>query len=81
MADVLNFTMKRIDGREQALTDYRGKVLLVVNVASFCGYTPQYEQLEALYRKYKDRGLVVLGFPANNFGCGHMDNRHSREIA
>lgn len=62
------FVMKTIDGKEKPLADYKGKVLLVVNVASFCGFTPQYEQLEALYRKYKDRGLMILGFPANNFG-------------
>ena len=57
-----------IDGRTQSLGDYRGKTMLIVNVASQCGYTPQYTGLEALYRKYKDRGLAVLGFPCNQFG-------------
>lgn len=64
---VLEFTMKNIDGKDIKLDDYRGKVLLMVNVASRCGYTPQYEGLESIYRKYKDQGLVVMGFPANNF--------------
>jgi glutathione peroxidase len=65
---VLDFTLKNIDGKETKLSDYRGKVLLLVNVASQCGYTPQYEGLQAVYSKYGAQGLVVLGFPANNFG-------------
>jgi glutathione peroxidase len=64
---VHEFQMKSIDGHEVNLAAYQGKVLLIVNVASRCGYTPQYESLESIYRKYKDQGLVVLGFPANNF--------------
>ncbi len=67
-APFYRFTMKTIDGKDLPLSSYKGKVLIVVNVASQCGYTPQYENLEATYRKYKDRGLVILGFPANNFG-------------
>lgn len=65
---VLSFTVDGIDGQPHRLEDYRGKVVLIVNVASKCGYTPQYADLQAVYEKYKDRGLVVLGFPANNFG-------------
>ncbi|MFN0074150.1 MAG: glutathione peroxidase [Chloroflexota bacterium] len=66
---MLDYTMKRLDGQEQSLSEYRGKVLLLVNVASQCGLTPQYTGLQELYTKYKDQGLEILGFPANNFGA------------
>jgi glutathione peroxidase len=62
------FKLKSIDGEEINLADYKGKVVLLVNVASKCGLTPQYEGLQALYEKYKDKGLVVVGVPANEFG-------------
>ncbi len=62
-----DFVVRTIDGEEKTLDEFRGRVLLVVNVASRCGFTPQYAGLEALYRKYHDRGLVVLGFPCNQF--------------
>src|SRR3954466_3986609 len=64
---VYDFTMKDIEGKDVSLSQYKGKVLLIVNVASMCGNTPQYRDIETLYKKYKDKGLVVLGFPANNF--------------
>ena len=63
----LDFVVKDIDGKDQNLADYKGKVVMIVNVASKCGFTPQYQQLEAVYKKYADRGFVILGFPANNF--------------
>src|SRR5256885_7809026 len=65
---ILDFRMRDIDGKDVKLKKYKGNVLLVVNVASKCGYTPQYEGLQSTYTKYKDKGFYVLGFPANNFG-------------
>ncbi len=65
---VYNSKPSTIDGDPTTLAAYKGTVRLIVNVASACGYTPQYEGLEALYKKYKDKGFVILGFPANNFG-------------
>lgn len=64
---VYAYTMKSIDGKDIPLADYKGKVLVMVNVASKCGLTPQYTELEAFYKQYKDKGVEVLGFPANNF--------------
>jgi glutathione peroxidase len=69
MTSVYDFSATMIDGKPRKLADYKGKVLLVVNTASKCGFTPQYKGLEALYKKYKDKGLVVLGFPSNQFGA------------
>ncbi len=67
ITSVYNFNMKTIDGQPTSLQQYHGKVLLLVNVASSCGFTPQYKALEAVYEKYKDQGLVIIGIPANNF--------------
>jgi len=64
---IYDFTMSDIDGQEVELAQYKGKVVLIVNVASRCGFTPQYAGLEKLYKKYGDQGFVILGFPANNF--------------
>lgn len=66
---IYSFTMKTIDGMEKPLSTYKGQVLLLVNTASLCGFTPQYDSLETLHQKYKDKGLRVLGFPANEFGA------------
>lgn len=68
MTTLYDFTARDIDGNERSLGDYRGKLLLIVNVASQCGFTPQYKGLEALHRKYADKGVEVLGFPCNQFG-------------
>jgi glutathione peroxidase len=66
--NIYNFTLNNLDGNPLPLANFKGKVVMLVNVASRCGYTPQYTGLEALYEKYKDKGFVILGFPANNFG-------------
>lgn len=77
---LLDYEFNRLQtGKPESLCQYRGKVLLIVNTASFCGYTHQYEGLEAMYRKYKDRGLVVLGFPSNDFG--EQEPGGNKEIA
>ena len=66
---VYDYSAKTLDGQDVSLADYRGQVLLIVNTASKCGFTPQYEGLEALYKAYKDRGFTVLAFPCNQFGA------------
>ncbi len=68
-SSIYDFTLPAIGGKAMPLSNFKGKVVLMVNVASQCGLTPQYKGLEALYEKYKDKGLVILGFPANNFGA------------
>ncbi len=66
---VYDFSAARLDGREEKLSDYRGQVLLIVNTASACGFTPQYAGLETLYENLHDQGLAILGFPCNQFGA------------
>jgi glutathione peroxidase len=78
MSDIYDVEVKTIDGETQTLAGYRGKHLLIVNVASKCGFTPQYEGLEKLYRDFKDRGLAVLGFPCDQFG--HQEPGDDDEI-
>jgi glutathione peroxidase len=76
---VYDFSAKTLDGQDVNLADYRGQVLLIVNTASKCGFTPQYEGLEALYKAYKDKGLTILAFPCNQFGAQEPGN--AEEIA
>ncbi len=78
MASIYDFSARSIDGKDESLAKYKGKVLLVVNVASKCGFTPQYQGLEALYRKLKKTGFAVLGFPCDQFG--HQEPGDETEI-
>ena len=74
---IYDFTLENIDGETFTLEEYKGKVILIVNVASKCGYTPQYEGLQAIYEKHKDEGLVIVGFPANNFAGQEPDTNEN----
>jgi glutathione peroxidase len=78
MKDLFDVEVRTIDGQDQTLAPYRGRVLLVVNTASQCGFTPQFAGLEDLYRRYRDRGLTVLGFPCDQFG--HQEPGNEAEI-
>lgn len=78
MASIYDFQVKDIEGNTASLSDYKGKVLLVVNTASHCGYTPQYEGLQALYAAYRERGFAVLAFPCNQFG--HQEPGSNAEV-
>jgi glutathione peroxidase-family protein len=78
MTNIYSFSAKDIDGNARSLSEFSGKVLLVVNVASKCGFTPQYKNLQTLYMRFKQRGFEILGFPANNFG--HQEPGTEAEI-
>ncbi len=78
MSNIYDFSAKDIDGNDVSLSAYKGKVMLLVNVASKCGFTPQYTGLEAMYRKHQQQGLVVLGFPCDQFG--HQESGDAEEI-
>ncbi len=71
--NIYSFTVTTIDGKQKSLADYKGKAILIVNVASYCGFTPQYKQLQELYWKYSERGFHILAFPCNQFGHQEPD--------
>ncbi|WP_352338967.1 glutathione peroxidase [Psychrobacter sp. 16-MNA-CIBAN-0192] len=77
MSTIYDFSAERIDGTQQAFSDYQDKVLLIVNTASKCGFTPQFADLEALYQQYKAQGLVIVGFPCNQFGAQDPDSNEN----
>lgn len=79
MTTIHDFTCTTIDGQSRPLSDFKGKVVLIVNTASKCGFTPQFKGLEALYKDYRDKGLEILGFPCNQFG--HQDPGSNDEIS
>lgn len=78
MTTIYDFSAEHIDGTTKSFSDYKDQVLLIVNTASKCGFTPQFEGLEALYQQYKDQGLVIIGFPCNQFG--NQDPANNDEI-
>ncbi|PKG57084.1 glutathione peroxidase [Shewanella sp. Choline-02u-19] len=78
-SSIYGFSVTNIQGQETSLEDYKGKVVLIVNTASECGFTPQYKELEELYKKYQSQGLAILGFPCNQFGAQEKGN--SAEIS
>lgn len=80
MASVHDFSAKRLGGREESLAAYKGKTLVIVNVASKCGFTPQYAGLQRLHEQYKDKGVVVLGFPCNQFGAQEPGDAREIEV-
>ena len=75
MTNIYNFTVKKPNGEMQSLEEYKGKVFLIVNTASKCGFTPQFEELQSLYSKYKDQGFTILGFPCDQFANQEFENQ------
>lgn len=74
-AKIYQFALKTLAGKDILLSDFQGKILLIVNTASYCGFTPQYEGLQSLYQKYQDKGLIIIGCPCNQFGKQEPDDK------